>query len=133
MLHAMFGQPPRREVPRSRVHRLALLPFLFLAACAPTTVGSTYELSGRITNLLESGGTPSPVGGAVVRFTSDTGDVVETTSAADGRYAMQVLTDARFGQVRAEAGGYTPSERTVFFDIAQRRIDLALRPAGMMD
>lgn len=128
----MFGQPLLREVP-SRGRALALLPFLFLAACAPGSVGSTYELSGRITNLLESGSAPSPIGGAMVRFTSDTGEVAETAAASDGRYAMQVMSDSRFGQVRAEATGFNPSERTVFFDVAQRRIDLALRPSDSME
>ncbi len=110
-----------------------LVSGLFLGSCAPVTVASTYELSGRITNLLESGETPSPIGGAMVRFTSDTGDVTETVATSDGRYAMQVLSDSRFGQVRAAADGYTPSERTVFFDVPQRRIDLALRRTPMMD
>jgi hypothetical protein len=131
MLHAMLRQLLRAEVPRRLDRRWALVACVLLAACAPETVGSTYELSGRVTNLLESGESPSPIAGALVRFTSDTGDVAETMAASDGRYAMQVLSDSRFGQVRAEAAGYNPSERTVFFDVAQRRIDLALRASAM--
>jgi hypothetical protein len=103
-----------------------------LASCTPGTVGDTYALSGRITQTLESGVTVTPVAGATVRFTSDVGDVFETTSGGDGRYHLQVLTRVRFGQVRAEAGGFRPSERTVYFDTPQRRIDIGMRPATSM-
>jgi hypothetical protein len=106
--------------------------FAMLASCAPGTVGDTYALSGRITQTLSSGVTVTPVGGATVRFTSDVGDVFETTSGGDGRYHIQVLTRVRFGQVRATAGGFNPSERTVYFDTPQRRVDLGLRPTAMM-
>ncbi len=129
----MFGQLLSLEVPRPLRPSLALLPFLFLAACAPGTVADTFELSGRVTNLLESGVAASPIGGARVQFISDTGDVSETVTSPDGRYAMQVLSQSRFGQVSAEAAGYTTSERTVFFDVPQRRVDLALRASMMMD
>ena len=76
----------------------------------------------------------NPDVGALNIFLSQIG-VIDTHVAflSDGRYAMQVMSDSRFGQVRAEATGYNPSERTVFFDVAQRRIDLALRPSDSMD
>lgn len=104
---------------------------MLLGSCAPGTVGDTYALSGHITQTL-SGAAISPVAGATVRFTSDVGDVFETTSGGDGRYNLQVLTRVRFGQVRAEAGGFNPSERTVYFDTPERRVDLALRPSSSM-
>lgn len=103
----------------------------FLASCTPGTVGNTYALSGRITQPL-SGAAVAPIGGATVRFTSDVGDVFETTSGGDGRYHLQVLTRARFGQVRATATGFMPSERTVYFDTPERRVDLGLRPSTAM-
>jgi hypothetical protein len=39
-----------------------------------------------------------------------------------------MVTDHPFGQVRAEAGGYVPNERSVYFDGADRRLDIQLRP-----
>jgi hypothetical protein len=101
---------------------------LALGSCATQLVGDTYALSGRITQTLESGVTATPVGGADVRFTSDVGDVFETHAGDDGRYQMDVVTRVRFGQVRATATGFTPSERTVYFDTPERRIDIGLRP-----
>ncbi len=63
-------------------------------------------------------------------FTSDTGYAAETTADDDGVYRLAVETDHPFGQVRAEASGYVPNERTVFFDMEDRRVDIQLRPAG---
>lgn len=103
-----------------------------LASCVPGTVGDTYSLSGRITQSLESGVTVTPVAGATVRFTSDVGDVVTATSGGDGRYRMQILTRVRFGQVRATAAGFVDSERSVYFDTPERRIDIGMRPTPAM-
>jgi hypothetical protein len=111
---------------------LAVVALGSLASCAPGTVGDTYALSGHVTQTLQSGVSSTPVGGAHVRFTSDVGDVVETTTGSDGRYRMQILTRVRFGQVRAEAAGFVPAERTVYFDTPERRIDLGLRPDTSM-
>lgn len=82
------------------------------------------ELSGRITDAVSR----RPLGGATVRFTSDTLYTAQTRSDADGHYEMVVETDVPLGQVRAERAGYQPAEATVFFDTPQRRVDLALRP-----
>jgi hypothetical protein len=106
--------------------------FVLLASCAPGTVGDTFSLSGRITQTLASGVTVTPLGGANVRFTSDVGDVFETTSGGDGRYRLQVLSRVRYGQVRASAAGFVDSERTVLFDTPERRIDIGMRPTPMM-
>lgn len=106
--------------------------FALLAACVPQTVGGTYSLSGRITQTLSSGVTVTPVAGASVTFTSDVGDEFTTTSESDGRYRMQVLTRVQFGQVRSVAAGFVSSEKTVFFDTAERRVDIGMRPSTMM-
>jgi len=98
----------------------------------PGTVGDTFSLSGRITQTLESGVSVTPVAGATVRFTSDVGDVFTATSGGDGRYRIQVLTRVRYGQVRATASGFVDSERTVYFDTAERRVDIGMRPTAMM-
>jgi hypothetical protein len=100
---------------------------LELLACGPGPPLTTYELSGRITVLLETGDSDEGVPEATVRFTSDTARVVETTADGDGRYRMLVATDHEFGQVRAEAAGFLPGEATVYFDAPQRRVDIALR------
>lgn len=105
--------------------------FVLLASCAPGPVGDTYSLSGRITQTLESGVTVTPVSGATVRFTSDVGDVFTATSGGDGRYRMQVMTRVPFGQVHASASGFVDSERTVYFDTPERRIDIGMRPSMM--
>lgn len=103
-----------------------------LASCAPGTVGDTFSLSGRITQTLTSGVTVTPVAGATVRFTSDVGDVFTTTSGGDGRYRLEVLTRVRYGQVRATATGFVDSERTVYFDTPERRVDIGMRPTPAM-
>lgn len=115
---------------RGSISRLALAVALGLAstACVEDAPGAVYEVSGIVSQESEDGERASPLGGALVRFTSDTGHVSETTSGDDGRYEMQVFTDVRFGQVRAERDGFAPDERTVLFDQPQRRIDLRLRP-----
>lgn len=100
---------------------------LVLAACGADAPGALYELSGRVAGQHTEGAATTPIGDALVRFTSDTGHVSETRTDSEGRYAMQVFSDVAFGQVRAEAAGFAPSEATVYFDQPQRRIDLVLR------
>ena len=101
---------------------------MLAAACGDRVPGAAYDLSGIVQSELVEGSSPTPLGGAVVVFTSDTGRVTSTVSGDDGRYEMQVFTDVAFGQVRAEAAGFVPDERTVYFDVPARRIDLVLRP-----
>lgn len=86
-----------------------------------------YELSGRVTVLLESNDEGDGIAGARVVFRSDTLIVEETTTDASGRYRMRIVTDHAFGQVRAEAPGFRPHEETVYFDTPHRRVDIALR------
>lgn len=107
--------------------RWSVVAFVLLASCAEPLPLESYELSGHVTVLLESGDTGGPVANARVVFVSDTLIVEETTSDANGRYRMRVETDHAFGQVRAEAAGFRPQEETVYFDTSQRRVDLALR------
>jgi hypothetical protein len=110
----------------------ALITFGSLAGssgCQPAAVVSTYELSGIISERFESGMNLAPLANARVLFTSDTGLTFETMSGGDGRYRMQVVTDSRFGQVRAELEGFEPAETTVLFDTPSRRIDIDLRRA----
>ncbi len=87
----------------------------------------TYELSGQVTSLLDESGGGDPIPGARVTFISDTLIVDEATADASGRYRMRVSTDHPFGQVRAEADGFTANEATVYFDTPQRVVDVALR------
>lgn len=103
---------------------------MLAVACGEAAPGAAYDLSGRVQTELVEGSAPMPLGGATVRFTSDTGHVSETVSGDDGRYEMQVFSDVAFGQVRAEAAGFVASDRTVYFDVPQRRIDFVLRPVG---
>ncbi len=114
-------------------HRLApavpLLLAIFSMACDGSAPMDTFELSGRVTVLLESPDGGSQIAGARVLFVSDTLLATETVTDADGRYRMRVVTDHPFGQVRAEAEGFLPSETTVLFDTPQRRVDIELRRA----
>jgi hypothetical protein len=111
-------------------HRLTpLVPALLFALLAwgcDSAPTSFYEISGEITDER----TGDPIGGAAVSFISDTGYGAETTADGDGIYRLAIETDHPFGQVRAEASGYVPKERTVYFDAEDRRIDIALRPSG---
>jgi hypothetical protein len=114
---------------RLRVPAL-LLPLVALASCGQQEAPmDTYELSGEVTILLDDLGGGEPVAGAHVTFTSDTRIVEDTTTDAHGRYRMRVTTDHAFGQVRAEAEGFSPNEATVYFDTPQRVVDIALRRA----
>ena len=121
----MHGQARRPWVPAL----IALAVATLASACVDETNAAAYDLSGRVQVETEEGGELTPLGGARVVFTSDTGLVEETVSGDDGRYEMQVLSDVSFGQVRAERNGFTASEQTVFFDRPDRRIDFVLRPA----
>jgi hypothetical protein len=114
---------------RARSLLLALLA-LALASCVEELPLESYELSGHVSALLESGDEGGPIANARVLFVSDTLIVEETTTDANGLYRMRVETDHRFGQVRAEAAGFRPGEETVLFDTPQRRVDVALRRQG---
>lgn len=87
----------------------------------------TYELSGRVTALLDGSDEGEPIAGARVTFVSDTLITAEATTDATGLYRMRVSTDHPFGQVRAEASGFVTGEETVYFDSPQRRVDVGLR------
>jgi len=121
--------PPRVMAHRARSALLALLA-LALPSCVEELPLESYELSGHVTALLESGDDGAAIAGARVVFMSDTRIVEETTTDANGLYRMRVETDHRFGQVRAEAAGFRPGEETVLFDTPQRRVDVALRRQG---
>lgn len=114
-----MGQRLFRAVPVALV--------LAIASCEGGAPTETYELSGRVSVLLESAAEGGPIEGATVRFTSDTLFSRETTTDAEGRYRMRVESDHPFGQVRGEAPGFLPAEATVYFDTPMRRIDLQLR------
>ena len=96
--------------------------------CASDTPTDDFELTGFVTDDLDG----HPLGGATVRFTSDTLYTATATTDGDGLYEMVVSTDTPFGQVRAEAAGYDPAEKTVYFDSSPRRLDIELRPTGTM-
>ncbi|MCZ7683299.1 MAG: hypothetical protein M5U28_32670 [Sandaracinaceae bacterium] len=117
-----MGHRARAVVPPA----LALFAMLTAGCMEPSTL-EAYELSGRVTVLLETEGPGDAIPGARVLFMSDTRIVQETTADGSGRYRMRVTTDHPFGQVRAEAEGYRAREVTVYFDTPQRRVDVALR------
>lgn len=108
---------------------MGLSACLGLAGCEQGAVTDTFELSGRVTVLLDDGEASEGIGGASVIFRSDTLLVSSAVTDDSGRYRMQVLTDHAFGQVRASADGFVDTETTVLFDSPQRRVDLALRRA----
>ncbi|GAB4203375.1 MAG: hypothetical protein OHK0013_17450 [Sandaracinaceae bacterium] len=93
--------------------------------------GDSYEIVGLVVEAAGDGTHGPPVGGATVRFQSDTGRTAETVSEGNGRYRIYVLSDTRFGQVTATADGYREARRTVYFDTPQRRLDLALSRVEM--
>ena len=100
---------------------------MLLTACDGSAPTDTFELSGRVTVLLESPGEDTQIEGATVTFISDTLLSTETVTDAEGRYRMRVMTDHPFGQVRAEKEGFITHETSVFFDTPQRRVDIQLR------
>jgi hypothetical protein len=122
----MHGGAQRRRAGTAATLAAGLLWLSHAAACESGARSSAYDLSGYVVTERESAGR-EPVSGARVRFTSDTGLVTETVASGAGRYEMQVESDVRFGQVRAEADGFVPQEATVYFDSAERRLDLVMR------
>lgn len=116
-----------RQRPLALVPAALLLAFGVIAGCAEDTPTTDFELTGFVSDDVDG----HPIAGATVRFTSDTLYTATAGTDGDGRYEMVVSTDTPFGQVRAEAAGYTPAEKTVYFDSSPRRIDLRLRPEGM--
>ncbi|MCB9593458.1 MAG: carboxypeptidase regulatory-like domain-containing protein [Sandaracinaceae bacterium] len=114
-------------------HRLSrhvpVLLAILLGACDGGAPTDTFELSGRVSVLLDTSEEGGPIEGATVTFTSDTLLTTEATTDGDGRYRMRVLTDHPFGQVRASAAGFRDHENTVYFDGPQRRVDIELRRA----
>ncbi len=110
-----------------------LLALAGLTGCdGGTTLDDGFELSGRVEELIGPDQVGDPIPGARVTFQSDTLIVAETTTDDGGRYRLRIETDHRFGQVRAEAGGFAPDESTVFFDQPIRRVDLQLRALPAM-
>ena len=108
---------------------LGLAALGLLASCGQGAPTDAFELSGVVTVLLQTGDDGGPIAGAHVTFSSDTLIVSETDTDDEGRYRMRVMTDYDFGQVRVTAEGFRPSERTVFFDVPQRRVDVQMRRA----
>lgn len=112
---------------------LAGVPVLVLAGSSGCdgggAVASTYELSGVVSERIDTstGTDVAPLGGVEVTFTSDTGMSFTTSTGDDGRYRMQLESEIRFGQVRATLAGFQTTERTVFFDVPARRVDLGMR------
>ena len=98
-----------------------------LIGCGPTEPLSPLELSGRVTVAADDDAQSAPVANATVEFTSDTRISRTTTTDGSGRYRLELMSDHSFGQVRATADGFFPSEQTVYFDSPARRIDLAMR------
>ncbi|MFK7990735.1 MAG: carboxypeptidase-like regulatory domain-containing protein [Sandaracinaceae bacterium] len=100
-----------------------------VSGCGQGAPTDAFELSGRVSVLLESGEEGGPIEDARIQFVSDTLIVEETQTDGDGRYRMRVMTDIDFGQVRATAEGFRTREESVFFDSPTRRVDLPLRRA----
>ncbi|GAB5546610.1 MAG: hypothetical protein SangKO_063700 [Sandaracinaceae bacterium] len=117
----------RRMGQRALVLVPLTLGLLLAVGCDGAAPTDAFELSGRVTALLEGGDAGDGIANARVVFSSDTRILSETTTDESGRYRMRVLTDVPFGQVRAEAEGFRTKEETVFFDTPQRRVDLQLR------
>lgn len=116
-----------RRGPRVPVVGAWLALFGALTACGTDTPpGEGYEIVGFVVESVGNGDEGPPIAGATVHFETDTGREVETTSESNGRYRLYILSDARFGQVRASAAGFVDARETVYFDTPQRRIDLAL-------
>jgi hypothetical protein len=113
-----------RRPPVSPGASFAILLASLASACGDPSPTETRELSGYVRDER----TERPVRSATVTFRSDTLYTSSAVTDRDGLYEMVVETDTDFGQVRVEAVGYFPAERTVFFDSRRRRVDFLLRP-----
>lgn len=75
--------------------------------------------------------TKDGLGGAKVRFVSDTLDEAETVTEGDGRFTIdvEVPEGVRFGTLEASREGYNDSKQvSVYFDGTAPRAELVLRP-----
>lgn len=93
--------------------------------------GETYEVLGFVVEAVDSDRRGPPIAGATVSLSMDTGQRVEGTTDSSGRYRLRIVSDTRFGELRASASGFASARSTVFFDSASRRVDLALGRAGL--
>jgi hypothetical protein len=133
-MRAMRRGTPIRHLGSRKVLGLGLGAWLVfsLVGCGPgSPPGEGYELIGFVVEA-RGGERGPPIAGATVRFEADTGRVSEDVSESDGRYRLFVVSDVRFGQVTARAGGFGEARQTVFFDAPSRRLDLALPRDGAM-
>ncbi len=101
----------------------ALVCALVFASSCKTEVTERYRVSGYVRDLATNDG----ISNVTVTFTSDTLYTSDTRTAGNGAYELNVESDVRFGQIRAEREGFTTDQRTVYFDSTDRRIDLGLR------
>lgn len=132
----MDRHPPGARVPVVRALRSAGLAALgavlaVLAGCGPSAPpGEGYEIVGLVVESVGTGTDGPPIAGAMVRFTSDTGRSTDGVTQSDGRYRLFLVSDTRFGELRATAPGFLEGRTTVFFDSPTRRVDLALPREG---
>ena len=102
---------------------LALCSALALAGCGAGPPTEERTVAGFVTDSADMRGIP----GVEVTFTSDTRYTASARTNGEGFYELRVETDSDFGQVVATHPEYQPAEGTVFFDTAERRLDLVLR------
>jgi hypothetical protein len=112
-----------------RVRLVACLGLIALAACGSeeSVARSDHAIEGTVVDEFTKQG----LGGATVRFVSDTLDQAETVSEPDGRFTLDVLVveGVRFGTLEASRDGYNDSKRiSVYFDGSALRTELPLRP-----
>ncbi|MFW6067930.1 MAG: hypothetical protein ACOC97_06305 [Myxococcota bacterium] len=106
---------------------LVLLLGLVCASCGDEDPNvQSFSLSGRVTDRATGDG----IGGVTVTFVSDTLHEAQDTTGSGGSYSVMVRSDTPFGQVRADKDGWLSDEKTVYFDVPERRVDLSLRRAA---
>lgn len=138
----MHRHPSPRNVPHGLLRGLTLcvgalcvgaLCVGLLSGCgAGEAPGEGYEVLGFVVEARGTGTDGPRIGGATLHFETDTGRTVEGVSQGDGRYRLFIVSDTRFGYLRANAPGYLEARETVYFDSPSRRLDLVLPRDGAL-
>ena len=92
-------------------------------------VQAPEQMGLRVTGFVNDADTQERLSAAEVFLQSDTLDIGSGLTDSDGRFTIDVITDAEHAQLRAEKEGYVSAETTVFFDAPIRRVDIDLRPS----
>jgi hypothetical protein len=104
--------------------RIGLILGLLALGCGEEDGRGTFASGVR--GVVRDADTGKGIGGAKVRFLSDTLDEDSDTTEKDGSYAVSALTDTPNGHLEVTKAGYAPRTVSVYLDSDDVSIDVEL-------